>query len=242
MKISIAQIKPIKGDVLSNIKKHETLIEIASSLNASSIFFPELSLTSYEPALAKNLATDQNDLRLDLFQKISNKNKITIGVGLPTKSTKGINISMVVFQPNQLKQTYSKQHLHSDEFGYFEKGNEQLILTVENHKIAPAICYESLQAEHSDNAIKLGANVYLASVAKAEKGFDKAIEYYSALAKKHALPVLMANSIGYCDNFISVGQSSVWTKNGTLAGQLDEDNEGLLIFNTETEKVKIEIL
>ena len=88
----------------------------------------------------------------------------------------------------------------------------------------------------------MGANVYLASVAKAEKGFDKAMEYYSALAKKHALPILVANSIGYCDNFKSVGQSSVWTKNGTLAGQLDENNEGLLIFNTDNEKVIIETL
>ncbi len=237
MKISIAQTKSIKGDISTNTKKHEKLIELASLLKATSIFFPELSLTSYEPTLAQNLATDQNDNRLDIFQKLSDKNKITIGIGLPTKSVKGINISMVVFQPNQSIQTYSKQYLHSDELAYFEKGKEQLILTVDKKKIAPAICYESLQPEHSENSIRLGAEIYLASVAKSENGFNKAIKYYPELAKKYSIPVLMANCTGYCDNFTSIGKSSVWSKKGALIGQLDENSEGLLIFNTETEEV-----
>ncbi len=47
----------------------------------------------------------------------------------------------------------------------------------------------------------------------------------------------MSNSIGFCDNFISVGKSSVWTKDGKLISQLDDKTEGLLIYDTETEEV-----
>lgn len=239
MKISIVQTRPNKENISVNIETHKKLIELALTRNATAIFFPELSLTGYEPELAYKLATDQNDNRLDIFQQISDKNNITIGLGLPTKSETRIRISMVIFQSNQPRQTYSKQHLHSDEFPYFESGSEQVIISSDKIKIAPAICYESLQSDHSNNAFKLGANVYLTSVAKSESGFKKASEHYPEVAKKYSIPVLMSNSVGFCDNFLSVGKSSVWTKQGILVGQLNDTTEGLLIFDTVTEEVTV---
>jgi len=237
MKISVAQTRPIKGDIPANIETHNKLIDLAILHSADAIFFPELSLTGYEPDLAKELATNQNDGKLNNFQEISNKNKITIGLGMPTKANSEIKISMIIFQPYTSRQTYSKQQLHSDEFPYFVNGEKQIILTVHNKKIAPAICYESLQTDHSKNAVKLGAEIYMASVAKSQNGIDKAMIHYPAVAKKFSMPVLMSNCVGYCDNFQSVGKSSVWTKQGNLAGQLDDKLEGILIFDTETEQV-----
>jgi predicted amidohydrolase len=237
MKIAVAQTRPIKGGISENIKSHEKLIDLAISYKTDTIFFPELSLTGYEPELAKELATNQDDIIFNVFQEISNKNKITIGLGMPTKSDSGVKISMIIFQPDTPTQTYSKQQLHSDEFPYFLSGEEQIILTVDNKKIAPAICYESLQTDHSDNAIKLGAEIYVASVAKSKNGIDKAMIHYPEVAKKFSIPVLMSNCVGFCDNFESVGQSSVWTKQGKLAGQLDEISEGILIFDTETGEI-----
>ncbi len=237
MKICIAQTKPIKGNVSANIEAHIRFIELALTLNANAIFFPELSLTGYEPELAKNLATNQNDNRLDIFQQICNNKQITIGLGLPTSNDTQIRISMVIFEPNKPRQTYSKQQLHSDEFPYFENGIGQIIIKSNNKNIAPAICYESLQSSHIENAFKHGADVYLASVAKPEIGIKKAYEYFPTIAKQYVMPVLMANCIGYCDNFLSVGKSAVWSKEGELVGQLDDKSEGILIFDTETEGI-----
>jgi predicted amidohydrolase len=239
MKIAVAQTRPIKGDISKNIKPHKKLIDLAIFYKIDTIFFSELSLTGYEPELAKELATNQEDIIFDDFQEISNRNKITIGLGMPTKSNSGIKISMIIFQPGTPRQTYSKQQLHSDEFPYFVNGEEQIILTVDNKKIAPAICYESLLTDHSKNANNLGAEIYVASVAKPKNGIDKAIIHYPEIAKKFSMPVLMSNCVGYCDNFQSVGQSSVWTKAGNLVGQLDEKSEGLIIFDTETEETII---
>jgi len=237
MKISIAQISPIKGDISANIEKHKKLIELACSQKATAIFFPELSLTSYEPELAAALATNQDDIRLDDFQQISDTNKITIGLGVPTKTKTGVQISMIIFQPDQPRQTYSKQQLHEDEFPYFVTGDQQVILTVDNKKIAPAICYESLQPEHAHKANSLGADIYLASVAKSQNGINKAMIHYPQVAKNYSMTVLMSNCVGFCDNFNSVGNSAVWAKDGKLIGQLDDKNEGLLIFDTETEEL-----
>jgi 16S rRNA U516 pseudouridylate synthase RsuA-like enzyme len=56
------------------------------------------------------------------------------------------------------------------------------------------------------------------------------------------MPVLMANCVGFCDNFLSVGKCSIWTKEGELVGQLDDKTEGLLIFDTESEVIVSRIL
>ncbi len=237
MKICIVQAEPKKGNVTANIEAHKKFIELALTLNAEAIFFPELSLTGYEPELAKKLATNQNDNRLDIFQQISDHHNIIIGLGMPTTFDAQIRISMIIFQPNQPRQTYSKQLLHSDELPYFEHGDEQIIITTKGKNIAPAICYESLQPTHIERASKLGANLYLASVAKPAKGVKNAFDHYPNIAKQYAMPVLMSNCVGFCDNFLSAGQSAVWTKGGELIGQLDHKTEGFLIFDTETEKV-----
>jgi len=237
MKISIAQIRPIKGNVSANIEAHKNFIDFALTYNAEAIFFPELSLTGYEPELANELATNQNDNRLEIFQQISDKHKIIIGLGLPTRTEAKSRISMIIFEPNKPKQTYSKQQLHSDELQYFENGDGQVVIKKDNTKIAIAICYESLQPTHSENAFKLGADIYLASVAKPENGVEKAFKHYPTIAKKYEMPVLMSNCVGFCDNFLSVGKSSVWTKKGNLAGQLNDTSEGILIFDTETEEI-----
>ncbi|MNR37242.1 hypothetical protein D3C85_1552430 [compost metagenome] len=52
----------------------------------------------------------------------------------------------------------------------------------------------------------------------------------------------MSNCIGECDNFVSIGFSSVWTKEGKLVEQLDNKNEGILLFNTTTEEVIKQII
>ena len=62
------------------------------------------------------------------------------------------------------------------------------------------------------------------------------------IARAYSMAVFMVNSVGHCDNFLSVGFSSVWTKEGNLAGQLDDRTEGVMVFDTETGEVKERIV
>ncbi|MDO6602441.1 carbon-nitrogen hydrolase family protein [Arenibacter palladensis] len=232
MKICVAQIRSEKGNIKANIQNHLKWIELAVSEKTDMIVFPELSLSGYEPELAKDLATDQNDERLNVFQDISDANKIAIGVGLPIQSEVGILIGMVIFQPNQPRQTYFKQILHPDEKPYFVEGSEHTILSIKDRNIALAICYESLQPQHAKYARQMGADIYLASVAKSQTGIDKAYEHFPKIAEQHSIPVLMANCIGFCDNYLSAGQTSIWDTKGIICGQMDSQGEGLLIYDT----------
>lgn len=237
MKICVAQTKSVKGDIQSNIDNHKKLIDLAISNGADTIIFPELSLTGYEPGLAKELATDQDDSRFDDFQKISNTRHITIGVGVPTKNNTGICISLILFQPNKARQTYSKKYLHPDEEEFFISGQSSIGLIGNKTNIALAICYELSVPEHAENAFKSGAEIYIASVAKSSNGVEKANKCLSEIANKYSMTVLMSNSVGQCDNFESAGKTSLWNNKGLLVGQLNDTNEGILIIDTATQEI-----
>lgn len=237
MKIGVAQTRPVKGDIPRNIAGHKKLIDLAVTSGAGMIIFPELSITGYEPELAKALATDKDDQRFNDFQKISDEKHITIGIGMPLKSDPGILISMIIFQPQQPRQVYHKQHLHEDEIPYFVNGPSQNVLVNNPEKISLAICYEISVPEHSENAFKNGSGIYLASVAKSVSGVEKAVKGLSEIARNYSMTVLMSSCIGHCDNFDCGGKTSIWNDKGELVGQLDDSNEGILVIDTQTQEV-----
>ncbi len=103
--------------------------------------------------------------------------------------------------------------------------------------IIPAICYESTQPIHAEKAFRLGGDVYLATVMEHHEGLEASRRYYSDLARKYHVPVLMCNGIGPSGSFVSAGGSGVWDETGTLKGALPEGEEGLLIYDLESKDV-----
>ncbi len=238
MRIAAIQIKPKKGLIEENILAHVHWIRRAISVGIDAVFFPELSITGYEPEIAKKLKVELEDSRFNVFQKLCDQESIAIGVGAPMSCNEGdVQIGMLFFQKEEKRMAYSKQILHEDEFPFFVEGQEQKIFGVQSYKIAPAICYESLQEKHLTHAIDLKANFYLSSVAKPQKGVERAKDYFPKVAEKYGVPIMMVNCVGFCDNFLSVGQSSVWDEGGNLIGQLDAENEGFLVYDTVKNEV-----
>lgn len=234
MKLAVAQIRSIAGDIAANVARHVGAVHQAAELDAELVLFPELSLTGYEPTLAKHLATSSDDPRFDLLQTESDSNSIIIGAGIPIAKKNGTEIGLIFFQPDLSKQTYSKQLLHTDEIPFFVPGQRQLLLQSHSQMLVPAICYESLQPSHAESAAKMAADVYLASVAKSAAGVAKAYAHYPMIAQRHSMTVVMANGLGPSDNFIGAGMSAIWNCCGDLVGQLDDQREGVLVFDTKT--------
>ncbi len=230
----MAQFQPVQGDTSKNIIKHRQMINLAIEHEAEFICFPELSLTGYEPQLAKSTWMDEQDPVFKLFQDISDGHQIIISLGFPLKRPEGTYISMKIFQPHKPAQYYNKQYLHQDELPYFIPGNKQIYIDLEEQKIAPAICYESLLPKHAAEAHKSGASFYLASVAKPQRGIAKAYRHYPEIAQKYSMTVSMSNCIGFCDDFESAGQSAIWNMSGKLVGKMDHNSEGILIYDTQT--------
>src|SRR5690606_36716698 len=115
MRIAVVQTQPVACRIDANVKAHETWVKRSAVHGADKVFFPELSLTGYEPKHAMRLAMRSDDERLDVFQMLSHPLRITIGVGAPTPDADGVRISMIVFRPDAARVVYSKQGLHADE-------------------------------------------------------------------------------------------------------------------------------
>lgn len=240
MKIGAIQVQPDTGNIEPNIVKHLTLIDAAVEQGVDLVVFPELSLTGYEPELAQSLAIDLMDSRLDVFQQRSDRYDVIIGVGLPLATTENkVQIGMAWFAPDKPRRSYAKQQLHADELPYFVAGNKQLEIETPAGKAIPAICYESLQPDHASAAAEAKADIYLASVAKPTGGLVKGMLHYPAIARQHNMYVIMADAIGPCDDFISVGQSAAWNNRGELLLQMGSESEGFLLVDTVSGKARI---
>lgn len=237
MKICLVQFKPDKGNIAANITRHQAFIHTAVDNGAGTVIFPELSLTGYEPTLARELATTITDSRLSVFQTLSDTHRATIAVGIPLQTETGITISLLFFQPLHAPVVYSKQYLHPDEEPFFVAGKSHFTQMGGQPALAPAICYELFVPAHSDAAHRHGATVYAASVAKAEKGVAAAMQRLPLIAQQYGFTVLMANCIGVNDGMICAGQSAVWNSSGQLLGQLNSHSEGLLCYNTQSGEV-----
>ena len=142
--------KASKRDIERNLDKHLKFINNALEKQPDLLMFPELSLTGYEPELARSLAIHSDDSRLTPLQEISNQYNIILCVGAPTINNDDLFISMIIFHPYKERVTYSKQYLYPSEEGIFTAGHTPCIIPYdEKNRIAPAICYELSNSEHA---------------------------------------------------------------------------------------------
>jgi predicted amidohydrolase len=132
---------------------------------------------------------------------------------------------------------YSKKFLHADEEEFFISLQSSTSLIGNKTNIALAVCYELSILAHAENAVKNGAEIYIVSAAKSVDGVDRAIERLSQIATEYSITVLMSNCIGQSGGMECGGKTSVWNKKGILTGQLNDTNEGILIFDTDRQEV-----
>lgn len=238
MKISIAQTKPVKGNIEKNLENHLKFIEKATEHQADIIVFPELSLTGYEPDLSRQLATNKADKRFEIFKELSNSKKITICAGMPTTENENVFITMLIFRPNAEIIQYSKQYLYETEAEVFKAGNNPIVLPFDDKNIvAPAICYETSIEEHAKNAYDKNANIYIASVLNSVNGIDKDLNRISNTAKQYNMTAFMANFTGQSGGYECAGKSTIWNNKGEIIAQLGGNEEAILIYDTETEEI-----
>lgn len=236
MKIALGQLHSLPGDIVANIRLHLEYIQLAAEAGTDMIIFPELSLIGYEPSLAGKLAMLPEDPRLTIFEELSTKYSITIGLGLPLQTPRGVTISMLIFQAGNHRQVYNKKYLHADELPFFVPGKNERITVANYPDLSLAICYEISVPEHAETAAAMGAKLYLASVVKFTRGMGPALDRLSEMANRYDFTVGMVNAVGEADGAICGGRTSIWASDGQLIDQLGESEEGILYYDRLTKK------
>jgi predicted amidohydrolase len=149
---------------------------------------------------------------------------------------------MIIFQPGRPRQIYSKEFIHADEERYFIANQNSSAVLPNYPNIALAICYEISIPQHAERAYKNGAEIYLASVAKFVTGIDKSLNRLSEIASVYSMAVIMSNCVGIADGSECAGRTAVWNNQGQLLAQLNDTDEGIIIFDTGTQEIIIKTI
>ncbi|HEY2859062.1 MAG TPA: carbon-nitrogen hydrolase family protein [Terracidiphilus sp.] len=228
--IAAAQSAAVPGDVSRNVARHLEFGAMAAGQGAQLLVFPELSLTGYEPALARSNAIHSESSCLDPLRRLSEVAHMTVVVGAPLLNDKDeLHIAAFAICCDGLVSTYTKEHLHPGEEKIFTPGPGGPMVLIEEANVALAICADTTHPQHAAGAAARGANVYAAGVLITENGYAPDTVLLRNYALDHKMAILMANYSGVTGEWVSAGKSAIWSENGTLVTTSKGTGEELVV-------------
>jgi predicted amidohydrolase len=233
MTIALAQIAAKKGDVEANIQTHLRMIEIAHSYKSDLIVFPELSLTGYEPTLARDLSFDLTDHRLEPLREACHQRQIAVIAGAPIKHAAQPLLGSFVLFPSGACTAYSKRYLHSGEEQFFAPHDWNPLFVFKGDVVSLAICADILNPLHAKTAHENDSTIYLASVLITPAGYANDTSVLRKYAREHHMTVMMANYCGFTGGYEAAGESIVIDSYGKTIAALDRSNEGILVVRRQ---------
>lgn len=217
LKIAVAQVPLIRGDIASNLSTHLKAVGKAAAEGVNYLVFPELSLTGYEPELASSFAFSPADERLNPLAEAAKMNQIYIGVGVPLAGEGLPKIGLVIFYPTGATELYEKIYLHSGEEKYFSPGHAHHFMTVNGLKIANAICADTNNKRHAEYCANEKAVIYMAGVLFTEQGYEADEKKLISYAREYNMLVAIANHNSATGGWVPCGKSTIWSASGVLA-------------------------
>ncbi len=239
MKIAIAQINCIVGDLAGNSAKILDFAVRARGQGSALLITPELALTGYPPEdlLLRDgfyAACDQA-----LYRLAAQIDGITAVVGHPIQEGGKRYNAASVLRGGTVAATYRKQKLPNhtvfDEVRYFSPGNEPCIFEDGGTKFGINICADIWEEGTAEAARAAGAEVMLVLNASPYH-LDKQISRYDAVRARigeSGLPVFYANLVGGQDELVFDGASFVMDAAGNLVEQLPVFEESLGIVTLD---------
>ena len=252
VKIAIAQLNPLVGDVPGNCEKALSFIESAKRNKADWILFPELSLVGYPPRdlLDYPRLFQENQRALEKIQKASTGTGVIIG-GLrknPSPTGKQFFNSAFVFVNGASVFSYDKTLLPSydifEDERHFEKGSEPGLFESKSQNFGIAICEDIWNRKgfvdrlYADNPLQplKGKNLEALFVLSASpfdlKKREVRKQLLSEIAKELQTTVVYCNQVSGNDELIFDGGSLVVNENGQSVMELPFFEEACSVFES----------
>lgn len=256
MRIGLAQINPIVGDIEGNTAKILEYIARAEAEASGIVVFPELAVFGYPP---KDLVLRKDIVRqnFEAMQRIAAAcTQVTAIVGYahpdPSGEGKGVLNAAGVCRNGRLESWYAKMLLPMydvfDEARYFNTGQEaRLVDFSEDGRSVRAgitICedlwnnqqFEGRQVygiDPVDVTARAGANLLInLSASPYRAGVEPRREQlFSTQMREHRIPLVYVNQVGGNDDLIFDGASMVMDANGTVIARAKAFEEDLLIVD-----------
>ncbi len=243
IRLALAQINSVVGDIEGNYKKIVDFIQKAKEQEVDIIAFPELALTGYPPEdlLLKPSFINKN---LEYIQKIADYSKDIISiVGFVDKKIDIFNAAAVMLN-SEIITSYHKNHLPNygvfDELRYFQKGKEICLLNIEGYKIGLSICEDIWYPENPINTqaiegaelvININASPYYMGKLKIRE------EMIKVRARDNLISIAYVNLVGGQDELVFDGNSIIVDPDGKIHEKGKSFEEDLVLCDLELDNI-----
>ena len=235
IKIALAQLNPIVGDVKGNINK---LIKIRNNLNNSTeiIVVPELYVTGYpiDDLVLRNDFLELVQNEINNLAKLTSDGKAAIIIGAPRKEKKTIRNSVYVLDNGKVLSFRDKYNLPNtgvfDEQRIFSPGTLSGPVKVRDVLIGLPICEDIWNETVIECLCETGAEIILSINASpfTTKKTDQRISVAASRVLESKLPLIYLNRVGGQDELVFDGSSFCLSHHGKLKIQLKDFQEQTL--------------
>ncbi len=239
MKLAIAQINCVLGDLTGNVAKIQQYAEQAKRQGAQLLLTPELGLCGYPPEdllLRDGFYLACAQALGDLAGKISG---IAVVVGHPHELDGKRYNAASLLRDGVVAATYLKYELPNysvfDEERYFDHGTEPCVFEMEGIRFALNICADIWEPATARLARSAGAQVLLVLNAS-PYAIAKQASRHQVIRERIAetgMAVIYANLAGGQDELIFDGGSFAMDRNGVLTAQGVHFEEALLMLEMQ---------
>ncbi len=223
LRVVLAQLNFLVGDIDGNLEKHIKAAEIARDKHhADVIIFPELSLTGYPPEdllLRKNFIQTAEAARQKLIREVKN---IYCLIGHPHAKEHGLFNTCSLIHNGRVLQHYAKQCLPNygvfDEGRYFNAGDDVQVSLIHHIPTSIVICEDIWRLNPARQAAAKGARLMLIPNASPFE-MDKHEQRFSVLTKRAThdhLSLVYVNNVGGQDELVFDGGSMVVDHTGQM--------------------------
>ena len=237
LKLYLAQINPIVGDIIQNHRLIIRHIEKATASGADIVIFPELALTGYPPEdlLLKTAFISENTKYIEKISKEVGDIIAIVGFAGSTPGT--IYNSAAIMSGAKIVSVYNKQHLPNysvfDEERYFRKGDTNYIYKIRDHLVGVNICEDIFYASGPTRtqSIAGGAELIInisASPYHTEK-ISSREKMLSTRAADNRVNLVYVNLVGGQDELVFDGNSLIINEKGKIIGRCKPFAEDHLI-------------
>lgn len=240
IRIALAQVNPMVGDLEGNRAIVERAIEDARRWGADVVAAPELVLTGYPPedlVLRPSFVADN----LESLQKLAPvTHGIAAVVGFIDRDGDRVFNAAALISDGEIRGVYHKHLLPNygvfDEERYFGAGEGILLGRLGDVTLGITICEDVWKPEGPHAACAAaGADIVIninGSPYHRGKGRER-VEMLARRARDHGVAFAYVNMVGGQDELVFDGQSSAVARDGTLFARASQFDEELLVFDFE---------